>query len=381
MSAEYDEDDDTRLPWMEKHRPTSITRVRGKGAGLICRALYGTEDPRWRADGDAREFRMFELASVGDTPVRFVGGAAAAAAAPTPAKYAAVASMVRRMLLIGGPPGCGKTSAAMAVFRDMGASTIEINCSLTRGSSAAESIFAHLSSGTIKKRKALLLEELDNMDTGAQMRLADMIGSMRDTICPLIATCNHLERIDPTLASVLVTVQFPAMETKMVADLIRDAFAAESEAVEESVVRSIAASARMDARRALNDSQLFCEIRRMLCASSSARVSDEHALTCAMRVSGRFAEEAEKILRMATDGDISGCSREVFRSMAECGASGQELFESIRHVVLSRPAPSKRAAAALTAAFQKFEMRMRAVSTPLQVISFARAIGEALSQK
>ena len=82
--------------------------------------------------------------------------------------------MAKKGVILSGPPGCGKTSAALALAKDMGWEVIELNASDARSGNVIEGtalragLFQTFGSEGISERNLILLDEADNLYERAQ---------------------------------------------------------------------------------------------------------------------------------------------------------------------------------------------------------------------
>ena len=82
--------------------------------------------------------------------------------------------MVKKGVILSGPPGCGKTSAAIALANDMGWEVIELNASDARsgavieGTALRSGLFQTFGSEGLSDRNLILLDEADNLYERAQ---------------------------------------------------------------------------------------------------------------------------------------------------------------------------------------------------------------------
>lgn len=107
-----------------------------------------------------------------------------------------------RAVLISGPPGIGKTTAAHVVAKSMGYDVIESNASDTRSKKLlSETVSQRLDNkslsgffgadaGKDKQRVCLILDEVDGMSAGDRGGVGQMAKICRETKIPLILCCN-----------------------------------------------------------------------------------------------------------------------------------------------------------------------------------------------
>lgn len=115
-------------------------------------------------------------------------------------------------MLFYGPPGTGKTSMVLALAKDFYGTTykkyvLELNASDDRGidvvrnqiKSFAETLSFN-QAGQGKKIKIIILDEMDNMTSVAQMALRRIIENYVSNV-RFCLICNHVNKVIPALQS------------------------------------------------------------------------------------------------------------------------------------------------------------------------------------
>jgi DNA polymerase III delta prime subunit len=363
--------DGAEEPWMVKHRPRSVSEMSGASRHSVLRALFNDPCPTWGVAGGSSRVDIGALGRLAEDEMVERGGQR------YPARRAAVSCLERKLLLLTGPPGVGKTTSAIAVMRDMGVRWIEVNCSMTRGMAAAEYIASVMAR---QQGASLLLEEIDNMDVPAQRLLADLLSKYEHSSSSIvIATCNVAESVEESLSSLLFGVSFNKMDDSDIACVLRRICAAESVSVSDAVIVRLSEDCGSDARQAVNMLQQFCEIR-----AHSGR-EDDFVYERLRFMCGNFKREADELLRDWED--ASACMSYLMDAVDRRGIHPSELFESIAHSVSRRsPGASLPSAARmkmqldLASAFKKFERRVAAKDSVLQIYAFLSTVGSILSR-
>lgn len=126
----------------------------------------------------------------------------------------------KRAALISGPPGIGKTTAALCLCRELGLRAVEVNASDTRSKADASVLkgvagklsnsIKELSTNTAvsfrggdpargRERLCLVMDEVDGMSGGDRGGVADLIQTIKHSRVPIIAICN--DKYSPKLRS------------------------------------------------------------------------------------------------------------------------------------------------------------------------------------
>lgn len=118
------------------------------------------------------------------------------------------ADMKKKAVLLTGPPGIGKTSAAIIMCRELGYEPVEVNASDSRGKADASVLkgvggklanaVKELSTNTAisytkdgqRKKLCLVMDEVDGMSAGDRGGVADLIQTIHKTRVPIIAIAN-----------------------------------------------------------------------------------------------------------------------------------------------------------------------------------------------
>ena len=175
----------------------------------------------------------------------------------------------KRAVILQGPPGIGKTSAALALAIEMGWSVVEMNASDSRN---ADAIRKTATRGAVLQtfsdtgeflrtgqggRKLIILDEADNVfgreDRGG---IAAIVETIRDSGQPIVLIANDyygLTRRSSSLKRLCKTVKFQGIHDDAMKNILRTIASHEGVQVASEVLDVIVERAAGDLRSAIND--------------------------------------------------------------------------------------------------------------------------------
>jgi replication factor C large subunit len=202
------------VKWTEKYRPDTLKQVLGNGKAI--------EDLRSWAESWERG--------------RPITGAA----------------------ILYGPAGTGKTSAALALARELDWDYIEMNASDARTAGMIEKIAGPASrSMTFSgKLRLVILDEADNLHGSADRGgAAAMLRLVRDTRQPVLLIANEYYEIEKPLRDAAKGIQFRSVRATTIAQALREICRAEGVDCDPDALMMIAERAGGDMRSGVNDLQ------------------------------------------------------------------------------------------------------------------------------
>jgi replication factor C small subunit len=277
--------------------------------------------------------------------------------------------------LFAGPPGTAKTTAGMAMARDLFGDTfdrnfMELNASDERGIDVVRNQiknFARIMPAGDAPFKLLVLDEADHLTADAQHALRRTMESYASS-CRMILICNYSSRIIPPIQSRCAIFKFNRLDDESISERLSYIAAAEKIKVNASGLEAILYLAEGDMRAAIN----------LLQASSSTggKVSEASVYG----ISGRAnPEQVKKLIQVAMDGKYESAQDTLQKFIHQEGVSPIDLVRQI-HRVITRLEISENTRMNLLERTAEIEFRItEGASGEVQLVSLLSYMGREMS--
>ena len=179
-------------------------------------------------------------------------------------------------VILYGPPGCGKTSAAHALASELGWEVIELNASDQRSAPVIRSVVgtASVSETFSKKRRLIILDEADNIhgreDYGGMRAVSEILKKTRQ---PIILIANDVYKLPKSLRDRCKLIRFYRIRTDTVVKVLRRICELEHLDISEELLREIAENSNGDLRSAINDLQAVAAVKEMTVGRRDVQVT------------------------------------------------------------------------------------------------------------
>lgn len=194
-----------------------------------------------------------------------------------------------RAIILSGPPGIGKTTAAHLVANSLGFDVIESNASDTRSKSLLNGTVAHRLDNTSvgamfapptasshKSDICLIMDEVDGMSAGDRGGVGAMAAMCRKSSVPIILICNerNLPKMRP-FDRVALDVQFRRPDANAIRPRILSIAKAEGVDIDSGVIEQLVQSTRGDIRQIINVVSAFATTRTSMGSEETRKLSKQ----------------------------------------------------------------------------------------------------------
>jgi replication factor C small subunit len=239
--------------------------------------------------------------------------------------------------IFAGPPGTGKTTAALCLARDLYGDVyrehlMELNASDERGIDVVRETvktFARMKSIGEIPFKILILDEADNMTSDAQQALRRTMERFTET-CRLIMCANYSGKIIEPIQSRCAPFRFTYLPREEHDCYLKDIAAKEKVKLTTEGVDAIFEVCGGDLRKAINTLQ------------SAASLGKPVDAKVVYSVTGKASPvDVQKMLKVAMDGDFMEARKQLRDMIQKYGVSGSDIIRQIHTEIFRAEMPEK----------------------------------------
>ncbi len=239
--------------------------------------------------------------------------------------------------IFAGPPGTGKTTAALCLARDLYGDVyrehlMELNASDERGIDVVRETvktFARMKSIGEIPFKILILDEADNMTSDAQQALRRTMERFTET-CRLIMCANYSGKIIEPIQSRCAPFRFAYLPKEEHDCYLKDIAAKEKVKLTTEGLDAIFEVCGGDLRRAINTLQ------------SAASLGKPVDAKVVYSVTGKASPaDVQKMLKVAMDGDFMEARKQLRDMIQKYGVAGSDIIRQIHTEIFRAEMPEK----------------------------------------
>lgn len=227
--------------------------------------------------------------------------------------------------LFAGPPGTGKTTAALALAHDLFgerfmAYFMELNASDERGINVIREkvkTFARMRALGEKTFKIMVLDEADNMTSDAQQALRRTMERYTKT-CRFILICNYSGKIIEPIQSRCAIFRFTPLSNKDIADYLQHIVKNEGITITDDGIQALIDVCEGDMRKAINTLQASASLGKL--------IDEKTIYTVVGRAQPR---EIYEMLILSLQGNFIEAREKLRTILHEYGLSGSDVIKQI----------------------------------------------------
>jgi replication factor C small subunit len=225
-------------------------------------------------------------------------------------------------MMFSGPPGCGKTTAAVAIARELfgnnwHANFLELNASDERGIDVVRNKIKDFAKirPIASNHKVICLDEADSLTSDAQHALRRTMERYASST-RFILICNYSNRIIAPIQSRCAIFRFAGLTLENIEEQVKKIVLAEDLTIEESAITSIVRLSDGDMRRAINILQS---------CSTESPITEDTVYSITHNIQ---PENISKILKDAIDGKFID-ARANLLALIKTGYSGEDIIRDM----------------------------------------------------
>ncbi len=238
-------------------------------------------------------------------------------------------------MIFAGPPGVGKTTAAICVARELYGENwrqnfLELNASDER---KIETIRTKVKEYARSRPvgnfpyKILLMDEADALTSDAQHALRRMM-EMYASTCRFILDCNYLSKIIEPIQSRCAIFRFSKLTDEDIATMLNRIAKAEKLTLHPDAVKAIIYTSEGDMRRAINILQAA--------ASLSKKITEKSIFEVTARAR---PGEIKEMVELALQGKFEDARRKLYELLVDRGLSGEDIVDQLHREIFNLQLP------------------------------------------
>jgi replication factor C small subunit len=239
--------------------------------------------------------------------------------------------------IFAGPPGTGKTTAALCLARDLYGDVyrehlMELNASDERGIDVVRETvktFARVKSIGEIPFKILILDEADNMTSDAQQALRRTMERFTET-CRFIMCANYSGKIIEPIQSRCAPFRFTYLPREEHDYYLKDIAAKEKVKLTTEGLDAIFEVCGGDLRRAINTLQSAASLGKLVDAKVVYSVTGKAS-----------PADVQKMLKVAMDGDFMEARKQLRDMIQKYGVAGSDIIRQIHTEIFRAEMPEK----------------------------------------
>lgn len=238
-------------------------------------------------------------------------------------------------LLFAGPPGSGKTTAALCIARELFGEAwrqnfLELNASDERGIDTIRTKvkdYARTRPIGDVPYKIVLLDESDALTSDAQHALRRTMEMYTHT-CRFILDCNYSSRIIEPIQSRCAIFRFRRLSEKDIGQYLKRIARAEKLSLTPGAIKAIIYVSEGDMRRATNIFQAAATLKRKIDEKAVYEVS-----------AAARPEEVKQMLELALDGRFEDARKKLYDLLVNRGLAGDDILEQVHREIFNLKLP------------------------------------------